>query len=296
MLLSTVAATAFTTATSTTSDCVYYRKLSNGECADACLNSFVGICPVSIVAKSGGLEEGKCADLQYTTVDGTTSQKAGPCGTLTFNKYKKAAVEASQEVTLASFDAEGSAKHQWSAVNDPVMGGQSVSTFTVHKAEKKAVWEGEVKIVPFLKAPGFCNAQTPGLYQTSPGFADVSGLKGLSLRMRTVGTGGLTQFNAMLTTKGSKRKITGQQGTYNANYTIGSEWDDIFVPWGSFSCSWRGQAASWCPELPSQLAEIDSIGVGTAFPGSAGPFHVEISSIKATNGPATLAPALEEQE
>lgn len=182
-------------------------------------------------------------------------------------------------VTLVSFDAHGASEHKWAAVNDPVMGGQSFSTFSVDTADEKAVWEGEVKIVPFLKAPGFCNAQTPGLYQTSS-FPDASGFEGLQMRARTNGTG-LTHFNAMLTTKGAKR-WNGQQGVYNANYTLSAEWKDIFVSWKQFACTWRGEPASWCPELGTQLAEITSLGVGTAFPGSAGPFHVEIESIKAS--------------
>ena len=73
-------------------DCATYRKLSGGECADDCLSSTVGICPLSIVVKTGGLEAGACKDIQYTVADGTTSQKAGPCGTLSFNKWKKAPV------------------------------------------------------------------------------------------------------------------------------------------------------------------------------------------------------------
>lgn len=74
-------------------DCAPYRKLSGSACADDCLPSMVGICPVSIVVKSGGLEAGACKDIQYTVADGTISQKAGPCGTLSFNKWKKPALD-----------------------------------------------------------------------------------------------------------------------------------------------------------------------------------------------------------
>ena len=73
-------------------DCASYRKVVDGECADDCLGSSVGICPRSIVVSTGGLEAGACKDIQYTVADGTTSQKAGPCGTLSFNKWKKAPV------------------------------------------------------------------------------------------------------------------------------------------------------------------------------------------------------------
>ena len=42
-------------------------------------------------------------------------------------------------------------------MNDPVMGGQSSSTFRVQG--DVGVWSGEVKIVPKLHAPGFCRLQ-----------------------------------------------------------------------------------------------------------------------------------------
>merc|ERR1719313_1361989 len=65
-------------------------------------------------------------------------------------------------VPLATFDGAKGTTWTWEAVNDPVMGGQSVGNFSVQADRKLAVWEGEVKIVPFLHAAGFCNAQAPG--------------------------------------------------------------------------------------------------------------------------------------
>ena len=50
----------------------------------------------------------------------------------------------------------------WKVTNDPVMGGQSKSTFVVGKdgagAANVGLFAGDVAIVPSLKAPGFCNA------------------------------------------------------------------------------------------------------------------------------------------
>ena len=42
---------------------------------------------------------------------------------------------------------------KWRVTNDPVMGGRSHSTIKVDTAKGVAVFEGEVKIVPKLKAP-----------------------------------------------------------------------------------------------------------------------------------------------
>lgn len=78
--------------------CTYYRKVQDGACADACLDAKVGICPVGIITKTGGLEQGSCKDAGYTVADGSVDQKAGPCGTLHFDKYTKQAEEAAMLV------------------------------------------------------------------------------------------------------------------------------------------------------------------------------------------------------
>ena len=44
----------------------------------------------------------------------------------------------------------------WVVTNDPVMGGVSNSSFSV--ANGVGVWSGEVKTVPYLKAPGTCQS------------------------------------------------------------------------------------------------------------------------------------------
>jgi len=167
-------------------------------------------------------------------------------------------------------------------VNDPVMGGQSESRFGVDNARKLGIWEGEVKIVPFLKAPGFCNLQSPGLYKKAD-FPDLSGASGLVARMSSAasvgGVVGLSKFNVMLMTRGARHLM--REGVYTANVTVGADMADIFVPWSAFVCTWRGQHVSWCPDLKTQLGKVDSVGFGTAFPGLPGPFHVEIESLAA---------------
>ena len=49
-----------------------------------------------------------------------------------------------------------SASQPWTVTNDPVMGGVSNSTFAV--VGGVGVWSGEVKIVPYLHAPGTCQS------------------------------------------------------------------------------------------------------------------------------------------
>merc|ERR1711990_1003745 len=81
-----------------------------------------------------------------------------------------------QQTKLATFDGNKGSTFVWEAVNDPVMGGQSYGNFSVDDIRKVAIWEGEVKIVPFLHAPGFCNAQAPGLGHTAS-FPSADGAK-----------------------------------------------------------------------------------------------------------------------
>merc|ERR1719440_2005134 len=82
---------------SSANDCANFRKVSAGECAEACVPSMVGLCPQSLIVKTGGLDAGHCADVNFTVADGTVDQKCGPCGTVTFNKFKQASVLSSAD-------------------------------------------------------------------------------------------------------------------------------------------------------------------------------------------------------
>ena len=89
--------------TAIAADCSYFRKVVDAECAEACINSMVGLCPQALVVKEGGLDAGHCKDLNFTVADGSQDQKAGPCGTITFNQFKKSAVGAAAAATRKLF-------------------------------------------------------------------------------------------------------------------------------------------------------------------------------------------------
>jgi len=186
---------------------------------------------------------------------------------------------AGKVVPIATFDGDSATTWPWQTVNDPVMGGQSNSTFHTDSARALGVWDGEVRIVPFLKSPGFCNLQAPGLYKTAD-FPDLSGTQGMVVRAREANASGITRFNVMLMTSGAKHFL--KQGVYNANFMLGGEMRDHFLPFSLFTCTWRGQNVTWCPDLSAQLGKVTNIGIGTAFPGPAAKFHVEISSLSAS--------------
>ena len=82
------------------------------------------------------------------------------------------------QITFVDFTA-GDTSLEWIAENDPVMGGVSYSNVTV-EADRLA-WDGEVKIVPSLAAPGFCYIQSKGRTL----FADASNFTHLTLRVRS---------------------------------------------------------------------------------------------------------------
>jgi hypothetical protein len=94
--------------------------------------------------------------------------------------------------------------------------------------------------------------------------------------------GALTHFNVQIMTKGASHLF--KRGQYTGNFTMpsGANMAPVFVAWDKFTCAWRGEKVSWCPELSTQLSQITNIGIGTAFPGKAGPFHVELANISAS--------------
>lgn len=188
----------------------------------------------------------------------------------------------SKVVPIATFDGNSKTTWPWQTVNDPVMGGQSNSTFHVDSTRALGVWEGEVRIVPFLKAPGFCNLQAPGLFKAAT-FPDLSGTQGVVVQAREKNASGITRFNVMLMTSGAKHFL--KQGVYAADFVLNGAMEDHFLPFSSFTCTWRGQNVTWCPDLSTQLGKVTNIGIGTAFPGPAAKFHVEISSLSASAQP-----------
>ena len=269
-------------------DCTDYTKVVGGTCAQACLNKTVGICPIAIVAKAGGLAAGTCAAAGFTKPNGTQSQKAGPCGTIVFDDYVKASdapppswfaeLAVTGKKSLATFDGAQGTTFSWHVVDDPVMGGQSHSAFNLDKQHNAGHWAGEVKIVPFLKAPGFCNLQTQG---SADGFQDVSGTQAFHLRARNqaTGKGALTRFALQLETKGGKSGF--KTGTYAGNITIPAtgKWVDVSADWDSFDLTWRGERISG-PKLTTQLDQITQVGLGSSFaPAQAGPFDLEIQEM-----------------
>ena len=75
----------------------------------------------------------------------------------------------------------------WIVTNDPVMGGVSNSTFSV--VDGLGVFAGEVKIVPYLHAPGTCQSEAA---KFAP--VDCNAFDAIEIRLES--NGALKQFQA----------------------------------------------------------------------------------------------------
>jgi hypothetical protein len=176
------------------------------------------------------------------------------------------------------------------------MGGQSKGSFSV--ADKAATFAGECKIVPFLKAPGFCKATTEsGVLKK---FHDVSsfldGALYLTVRSTTPDYAGFKFAFAAKNVTSSKSKF----GSFKTDFkvTAGADWQIVKVPFSGFSSDWsqytgecntkdpNGEQHVCCsndhPEVcptTSNLKEITDLEVWAE--GTAGKFQLEIQSVAA---------------
>ena len=241
----------------------------------------MGICPLALVLKAGHLSSGTCADSGFTVANGTTTKQAGPCGKITFDDYVKPAQESTDvDIPLVTFDGNPLTNFAWKTVDDPVMGGQSHSTWSATASDGFGTWVGHVAIVPFLKAPGFCTIRTTK--SSNNQFPNVSGTNTFKMMARNNVTSQLKTFTLQVETKGGV--VNGRQGTYSGNVTVPNtgQWVEVEANWSDFVFQWRGQSVAG-PSITTQLNQIIQLGVSTSFPGKVGSFDLEIKSLSAGN-------------
>lgn len=191
-----------------------------------------------------------------------------------------AASSVNGDETIAIFDGSKSSL-TWQTVNDPVMGGRSVSNFTVDAAEKVGVWQGQVRIVPFLHAAGFCTLRGTG------SIPDVSSFKGLEITMQAGPGTNLTNYQLQFASSNKGGNPRG--GEFQADFTLtGDALQKKFIPFSSFIESWRGEKIGGAPTT-AQLQTLTQIGVGSD--GKAGDFNIKLSSIAAVSGTTPPGPA-----
>lgn len=189
---------------------------------------------------------------------------------------------AEDQIDLLTFDgAEETTSRRWILTNDPVMGGVSNSNWTVVDEKEEGVWDGTVKIVPSLAAPGFCN-----LMSAQQQWPDAS--KYL--------TGGLiVRAKSSLPYKGFKLSFGAdtlnlQFKCFKADFVMQStgEWEDIFVPFDQFSNDWSsytGEPITKCSDdasvCPTEKNLQDIRQIGFWMEGAEGDFHFELKHVRA---------------
>jgi len=199
-------------------------------------------------------------------------------------------------ISLVTFDDAPSTTHEFTQLNDPVMGGVSVGTWSVNEEGAYGIMNGTVKDVPFLSAPGFIKAAS---YYRTGKFNDASdAIDGdLILTVRS-STAGYTGFRISIAAgtlspeyscaSGGVNPLSG--GCFKAKYSIevGDEFSEVRIPFNMFSDHWSpatGEQTITCAEDPKvcptaqDLSDIKSIEIWAE--GVKGNVHLEIKSIAA---------------
>lgn len=184
-----------------------------------------------------------------------------------------------ENIVLVEFDSSKGPLPVWEEMNDPVMGGKSTGEFTV--MEGMGVFSGEVVDVPFLKAPGFIQASTPGP------FPDVSSCKALSITCRS-----LTNYEGYKIAFGDKRgpiDCSFFSRGYKTALAAPSDLAAVEIPFDLFSnCNddGTGLPIRTCEDDPKVCPNeraLENLGLITVWgEGVGGEVHLEITRIEAT--------------
>ena len=195
------------------------------------------------------------------------------------------------KIPLITFDAADGTTFKFTELSDPVMGGQSDGTWEL--GDNFGVFDGTVKDVPSLSAPGFIKVAADGT------FADVSALVdgGLVLKVRT-STPEYTGFKITLVsgTMSASYACSGggslpfSRGCYKAAFAVSSSGDfaEVVVPFSSFSDKWSpatGEQTTTCADdadvclTAKKLASITRVELWAE--GADGDVHLEVESIYA---------------
>ena len=170
------------------------------------------------------------------------------------------ALEGAQPAQMLANFEKGRGTHnphvfEWSEQNDPVMGGQSTGNFSVVQdgENSHALFQGTVRNVSFLHAPGFCRITTVfphGHLEDASSFLEGgNGAIQLVVRngMHTLVGSEYTGFKVAVISTKAGRHHGGHAvfGMYKANFDMGevrkaglTGWDTVTIPLQKFSSDW----------------------------------------------------------
>eukprot|EP00566_Odontella_aurita_P021284 CAMPEP_0113563394 /NCGR_PEP_ID=MMETSP0015_2-20120614/21050_1 /TAXON_ID=2838 /ORGANISM="Odontella" /LENGTH=220 /DNA_ID=CAMNT_0000465381 /DNA_START=18 /DNA_END=680 /DNA_ORIENTATION=- /assembly_acc=CAM_ASM_000160 len=164
-------------------------------------------------------------------------------------------------------------------MNDPVMGGTSHSTASLHPGEG-LVWSGEVNIVSFLRSPGFCILESAGTGKLGP----LGNTDGISFEVK--GTEKMLKPMGAQISTGAMSKSWGVEVTFSAPLEERARSDgtvELYAPWSDFKAKFRGEDVPDAPLLDAeQLNRAYRVGMSTYQSHKAGPFTVELIKIVAS--------------
>ena len=173
-------------------------------------------------------------------------------------------------------DFTGSEGRAMTTVNDPVMGGSSHSTAS-NNPGCCLVWEGEVKDVWFLRAPGFCILETADIQS----FEGLGGTMGIAFEVNMGSSSEMLLPMAAQITTGATTK-SGKDITYSATLSkrfTESGGVELYAPWTSFKGTYRGKEIHAPPLDSQELEKTYRIGLSTYASHKKGKFHVEVTRL-----------------
>jgi len=162
--------------------------------------------------------------------------------------------------------------NEWTTMNDPVMGGRSFSSLSIH--DGMATFEGDCAIVPFLHAPGFITMTTGphpkpggsnGRGGSSATFPDVSSCQALAI---TVRDNLPNEYEGYYLSFGTDRVPGGRHAMgYKTHLTVpaassGDDFHDLVLPFSDFSSHWSdatGKTTVTCRDDPSVCPTLETL-------------------------------------
>lgn len=196
--------------------------------------------------------------------------------------------ERQTSIVLESFDPP---THEWSVLNDPVMGGRSTGSFAVND-QGVGIFTGQVRNVPFLHVPGFIQARS---IANEP-YPDISSCSAFELLIRT----SQPEYSGYRFSFGTRHAPNGKRFAYGykVQFTIppssNGEFHSIRLPFDAFTDAWDDATGDpihdcnitdvndsiYCPD-EAALRNIQIVSVWGE--GVLGDVSVEIQSISAVD-------------